>query len=338
MRNEDKRLSTKPVRHSSFAGRRSGMTLIELLIVVVIIGILISAVMVASTSLIVRSKTRNTQAVLQIVADAVEQFKRTETEKPTITRNATYKRRYGLYPPDELEVFSDVASSLPAIPNRLATPTGSVIVPAPSPKYPAMRFYTDSSVTDVFEHRDLAALIVAIESQGGEAAAILDRISDRNRSAGTLDASRNPAQFLDRPEGINSTPPANGIWNADDLQIRYILDDWGIPIAYMSQRDFAEATEDQTVSSNHPEWNEASTEMIRLNNGQPLIFSYGPNGKDQTSAEYAKLDEGATFMGDFEPTNATPENKPHLIDHPMNADNVYLNDQLREKLAKGIAE
>jgi prepilin-type N-terminal cleavage/methylation domain-containing protein len=340
MRNKSKRLPSKPVCHSPFAIFRSGMTLIELLIVIVIIAILISAVLVASTSLIGKSKTRNTQAVLQIVADAAEQFKRSETEKPMFSRNAAYKRRYGLFPPDELEVFSPsgVPGALPAT-GSLATPTGSVIVPAP-PYAQAMRFYTDGTAADALEHRDLTALIVAIECQGGEAAAILDRISDRNRSAGVLDPlTRNPAQFLNRPAGINGQPEQG--WQGDDLQIRYILDDWGIPISYMSQRDFIEnptpTTPAVTPSSNHPAWNEASTELMRINNGIPLIYSLGPNGKEQTSADLVISGSGVTFMDDFEPATPGPENQPHVIDHPFNSDNVYLNEGMREKLAKGIA-
>jgi|CXWL01.1.fsa_nt_gi prepilin-type N-terminal cleavage/methylation domain-containing protein len=337
------------IQHSAFSiphskrQSRCGMTLVELLIVIVIIGILISAVMVASTSLIGKSKTRNTQAVLQIVADAVEQFKRSETEKPTITRNAAYKKRYGLYPPDELEVFGN--TPITGIPTGLATPARSVIVPAPP--YENMKFYVDGDCSDSVcqskEHRDLAALIVAIESQGGEAAAILDRISDRNRSVGVLDPNtKKPAQFLSRPEGINATS-VDSEWNAnnlqDDLQIRYILDDWGIPISYLSQRDFQEGKEDETRSKNYKDWNEASTELIRLNGGQPIIFSYGPNGKEQTSADLASTEEGAaTFMGDFEPATPGPNNQPHVIDHPANSDNVYLHEGFREKLAKGIAE
>lgn len=312
------------------AVRRRGMTLIELLIVIVIIGVLISAVMVASTSLIGKSKARNTQAVLQIVADAAEQFKRSETEKPTITRNAAYKKRYGLYPPDELEVFSYAASSNPAVPSRLATPNGATIVPAPP--YGAMKFYTTGDCDadcQAREHRDIAALIVAIESQGGEAAAILDRISDRNRSAGALDVEgKKPTQYLSRPTGINPDS-TNQVFGVEDLQIRYILDDWGNPIGYMAQRDFKHGEADATKSSNHPQWNEASTEFIRLNNGQPIIFSYGPNGKDQLTQDAMGVDGKASLPGDF---------ANHKMDEPFNDDNVYLNEQLREKLTKGIED
>lgn len=326
------------------------MTLIELLIVIVIIGVLVSAVMVASTSLIRKSKTRNTQAVLQIVADAAEQFKRSETEKPTITKHAAYKARYGLYPPDELEAFTDVgvphAANLQPTGN-LAVPKGSQIKPAPTP-FTSMKFYTDDNCSDYtcqsLEHRDLAALIVAIESQGGEAAAILDRISDRNRTAGVLNnTNKNPEQYLDRPAGINGAP--NGQWDADDLQIRYIVDDWGVPISYLAQRDHpghGSTTTTPVPSSNSQtpagNWNEASTELIRLNGGQPVIFSYGPDGKDQLKKEVMGDNWAASLVGDFTPSPETPDNKEHIIDHPANADNVYSNDQLRDKLAKGILQ
>lgn len=321
------------------------MTLVELLIVIVIIGVLVSSVLVASSALLGKSKTRNTLAVLQNVSDAVEQFKRSETQKPTFTRNIEFKRRYGLYPPDELEAFAPDPSGVPGVVPP-ARPTGSlakpsIIVPPPTgPRYATpMRFYTEgvcaaADCPDALEHRDLAALIVAIETQGGEAAAILNKISDRNRSAGVLREGR-PAQFLSRPRTLNEQQ-VNSDWDPEDLQIQYILDDWGIPISYMSQRDFEESREDERRSSNHADWNEASTEIIRLNGGLPLIFSLGPNGKEQASADLISSGGGVTFMDDFEPQAATPENEPHKIDHPANADNVYLNDQLREKLAKGI--
>lgn len=312
--------------------RRRGMTLIELLIVIVIIGVLISAVMVASTSLIGKSKTRNTQAVLQLVADAAEQFKRSETEKPTITRNAAYKKRYGLYPPDELEVFSNAGVPGATTPTNLASPSGSVIVPD---KFPNMRFYTDGTADDATEHRDLAALIVAIESQGGEAAAILDRIADRNRSAGALDNDGKPVQYLNRPEGISKPPRAD--FNEEDLQIRYILDDWGMPIGYFAQRDSqGHNSTGGTPSSNSPNWNLASTEIIRANGGIPVIYSYGPNGKDQLTGEMMGTEGAASLVGDFAPATPSPENAKDVIDHPANADNVYLNNALKEKLSQNL--
>jgi len=85
-------------------------------------------------------------------------------------------------------------------------------------------------------------------------------------------------------------------------------------------------------------WNEASTELIRLNGGQPVIFSYGPDGKDQLKKEIMGEKGAASLVGDFATEPDSPENKLHIIDVPANADNVYANDQLREKLAKGISQ
>ena len=94
------------------------------------------------------------------------------------------------------------------------------------------------------------------------------------------------------------------------------------------------------MSSNHEGWNEGSTELIRLNGGQPVIFSYGPSGKDQLtsgmivtpepSGACAKMVAPASLIGDFECN--------HKVDHPLNADNVYVNQALQAKLSEGLEE
>jgi len=318
------------------------MTLVELLIVIVVIGILVSSVLVASSGFINKGRTNNTQAVLQIVADAVEEFKREQSTRPTITRarqpkatppppTVNYSDRYGAYPPDELEVFSAVGlpgSVPPVLPrtNSLA-PGGAVIVPAPSP-WPAMRFFKDNDpAKNAIEHRDQCAMITAIETLSESASSILDRIPDKNRSPGALDDNGKPALFLDRPGGTDGT------WDANDHQIRYIIDDWGIPISYLAQRDWKDATPEfnPVPSNNHAAWNEASTELIRMNGGQPIIMSYGPNGKDQLTPEAMEMDAKASLVGDFEDAD------DHVVNNPLNDDNVYSNPALKEKLAKGIA-
>ncbi len=308
--------------------------MVELLIVIVIIGILISSILVASSSLIGKSKERNTQAVLQVVADAVEEFKREQLARATLTKNSDYKKRYGLYPPDELEVFTPAGVPVAAGAARsgnLAVPLESVMVPSEFPE--AMRFFTDHTDADAKEHRDLAAMIVAIESYGDASAAILAKIPDRNRSAGSLDNDGRPNQYLDRPAGINGDP--DGQWGSEDLQVRYIVDDWGMPISYLAQRDHDAGG---VESSNLVGWNEGSTELIRLNGGQPLIFSYGANGKDQLTNDMMGEHGDASLVGDFEPETPSADDAKHVIDNPANADNVYSNPALREKLSKGIAQ
>lgn len=332
------------IQHSAFSIQHSpakrALTMVELLIVIVIIGIIFGSILVAATHLIGKSKERNTQSVLQVVADAVEEFKREQTAKPTITRNAAYRARYGLYPPDELEVFGPPGppgAPAVAVPTGLATPTGSVIVPTPS-SYQAMRFYADKTDKDAFEYRDLAAMVVAIESYGDASASILARIPDRNRSAGALDKDgKTPIQYLDRPEDLSGTKGIGGGFKAEDLQIRYILDDWGMPISYFAERDFAGATTN-TSSSNYGNWNEASTALVRLNGGQPVIFSYGANGKDQLTKDMMGDDAKASLVGDLKPKTPGPDNMDNVIDNPANADNVYSNPALKEKLAKVSAQ
>ncbi len=333
------RYSLFDIRHS---GRRRALTLVELLIVIVVIGILVSSILVASSSFINKGRTNNTQAVLQIVADAVEEFKREQTVKPTITRakqtkdpskgkqdpavtHIFYSDRYGQYPPDELEVFTTnglPGSQAPPAVRTLAA-GGAVIFPAPSGQ--PMRFYKNGAAEDAFEHRDMLAMVVAIETLSESASSILDRIPDKNRSPGALDDGK-PALFLDRPGG------PIGSWDANDHQIRYILDDWGTPISYLAQRDWQpdSATFMPIASSNHAAWNEASTELIRMNGGQPIIMSYGPNGKDQLTLDAMEADAKASLVGDFEDAD------DHVVNNPFNDDNVYSNPALKEKLAKGI--
>jgi len=341
------RHSATPRRlRSGFGTRRSrALTLVEIVVVIVVIAILAAAILTASSSLLNKSRSNNTQAVLQIVSDAVEEFKREQTARPTISQAKQNKRagvgdptkdkvlyadRYGAYPPDELEVFSPAGlrGSVPAPAGRTNSLAagGAVIVPAPD--WPPMRFYKDGTPADIVEHRDQCAMIVAIETLSESANSILDRIPDKNRSPGALSVDgQTPALFLDRPGGAAAVPDR---WDPDDHQIRYILDDWGMPISYFAQRDGRPELPNPIQSSNHDGWNEASTEFIRLNGGSPVVMSYGPNGKDQLTKDAMDPNANASLVGDFE------KNDDEMINDPLNDDNVYANPALREKLAKGI--
>lgn len=329
-----------PKRAAGFSPRRvpiglarssPAFTLIELLVVMVIIAVLISAVVAASTTLITKAKISGTRAVLTIVRDAVEQFHREQTAQPTLARNEAYQNRYGYYPPDELEVFTP--SGIPDDPAAQSRAVGgAVIVPTPPPSgaYPHMNFYTRRlpPYEAALEHRDQVAMVVAIQTLGDASASILERVQDRYWASPPTDPAKDPPVpilFLDRDK--------NGDWDrTEDHLLRYIVDNWGTPISYFAQRNWCPDCSPER-SSNHERWNEASTAMIRLNGGQPVIMSYGPNGKEQLTKEameVSDIDEGASLVDDW------VFKDEHRINHHLNADNVYVDSTLKEKLARGI--
>ncbi len=306
--------------------------MIELLVVIGIIGVLAGAVLIAAGSVLEGQKVRNTRTVLQVVSDAVEEFKREQEQRGTITKDRDYKRRFGLYPPDEVEWFT----KLPYPVERRAqsyAPGGAVFFPAPTTnRYLPMRFYTDGTADDSREFRDQVAMIIAIENLGDASATILDRLDRRYRKvriATTGPGAGSPAVFLDRPDSAGRT---SGDWDTGDKQVDFIMDAWGTPIGYLAQRDYRPANNPgETDSDNHPTWNQSSTKIIKLNRGQPLIFSYGPDGSEQLVKDVMLGPAGtasaiASLTGDFEA--ALPGQTTHL----MNEDNVYLDPQFTEKL------
>jgi len=323
--------------HSAFRVRRSALTLVELLIVMVVIAILVSAILVGGSAMIHRGRDNNTAAVLQVVSQAVEEFKRDETARPKISGvtqpkngggTVKYLDRYDRYPPDELEVFTiqGLIGGIPGTaqdPRSLAPGRATVATNPPSPlPWAPMRFYNAGDGSEVLEHRDQLAMIVAIETLSESAAAILDRLPDKSRGTSQV--------FLDRPGG------ATGSLDAGDLELRPILDDWGNPISYLAERDFGLPGITPIDSLNQTGWNEASTELIRLNGGAPVVFSYGANGKDQLTRDAMEPDAKASLIGDFE-DDSRPESH-HRIDNPLNDDNIYADPKLREKLVKGLQQ
>lgn len=324
---------TPPIR--LFAGRRAGFTLVELLVVIAVITVLLAAVIVASSTLINSAKARNTSALLATVRQAVEQFRSDQTRKPTLTsvrqQTVTYASRYGQDPPDEVEPFT--LKGLPTTSGNAGTlGAGKArLVPGPDNGQPPpgrMRFYRGLPAEQAAnEHRDQTAMIAAIRMFSEAGSVMLDSVPARNWSPGVLNPTGGlPMLFLDRGPGLNGT------WNAsEDLAIRHIVDDWGTELGYMSQRDWRPtgAGSLDTTSTNSPEWNQASTQMLKLNGDQPVIFSYGPNGREQLTREAMGDTGAASLAADW------VSNSGRLL-NAMNADNVYAHDGLAAKLNKGV--
>lgn len=322
-------LGATPTRSGSTA--RFGFTLVELLVVLAVVAVLIGAIVAGSSTFINNARARNTQAVLDIVNEAVQTFGREEIAKPGVTRtrqgSVEYIKRYGQFPPDELEVFTQRgipgsgAQGRSLAPPHRGTPV-SMQPPADQPfGYPRMVFFSRGVQFEANEHRDLAAMLLAIELYCPPAVEVLNHLPGRNWSPGATSANGTPVQYLDRD--------GDGSWTAEtDQQIRYVLDDWGVPLTYLAQRDWTPANPPR-VSSNHPDWNRSSTELIRLNGNQPIVASYGPNGREQLTRDAMGENDGtATLVADW----ADAPNDLVGLDHVLNEDNLYADSNLKEKL------
>ena len=307
---------------STSAARTGAFTLIELIVVMTIILLLVGTVVTIGRSVLDSAGAKNTAAVLTLVQQAVEAF---EAEQPPIIGARQqqfgggfvyYRDRYSQYPPDELEPFT-TQGLLGSTGGGSLFPGRSNIYPGPADCVWGPMSFQPSDLNSGTEHRDLAALLLALRLSS-TAQGFIDKIPERYRTEGAIDpATGDPGQFIDRD--------ANALWSADeDLQIPYIVDHWGMPLVYYSQRDWDPNTP-PPPSTNHLDWNQAATEMVRLNGGRPIIMSYGANGRSQ-------LEDTATDAGVLLHVDWATNNK---ITNSLHDDNVYADPSLADKLRTG---
>lgn len=304
-------------------------TLIELLVVIGLMAVLFAAVLVAASTMIDNAKARRTSLMLSIVHGALEQFRDEQRESPTLARPANYRARYGFYPPDEMEVFTSTGVP-PNGPTGSRAPGRATFVPA---TYTEMLFRTDNLLPDdeAMERRDQVAMLMAIREYSEEASIMLDHLESKNWVT-PMGANGDPLQFLDRNQNGSFDP-------MEDEAVRYLVDDWNTPIVYMAQRDYQGNEESESTnhkSTNHRDWNEVSTGMVRLNGGQPILCSYGPDGPEQLTQDVVTAGQTpglgnppATLLQDW------MDDDDARIDSPLNEDNLYSDPTLKKKLRRG---
>ncbi len=312
---------------------RAGFTVVELLVVMAIIVLLAASVVTVGSAVWRRASAKKTESLLQVVQQAVDDFHRDPPKFVNLRQKGddpsegegNYLKRYGAYPPDELEVFT--SRGVPGAPtggNRSLAPGKAGMIPSPTSTGFSRMTFGRSVGSFKLEHRDLAAMLLAIELYSESGREVLSRIESRYWVAGASDAMGKPEQFLDRND--------NGMYDPGDQPVRWLVDDWQTPLSYYTQRDYTGSTAADIPSTNDPTWNRASTEMVRLNGGRPVIMSYGPNGADQLAGADPVTGVAATTL------LHTDWDDNRRIDDPLNADNLYAAEGLADKLAKGIAE
>ncbi len=304
--------------------------MVEMLVVIVVVSLLLITVVTVGTGVIGAGNAKETQAIMRVVEQAVEDFRSAAPLRAVRQPKAgggfiRYTDRYENYPPDEVELFTP--RGLPGTLNGgTLAPGGAKFVPEPNPPFGAMTFRSDLREPSQLaqEHRDLAAMLLAIRLFSESASAVLDKVPDRYWVEGVVDAGGTPLQYLDRPgEG-------SGQFSSHDEQIRYIVDAWGEPLVYMSQRDWKPDPDEPPVSSNHPDWNRMSTEWVKLNGGTPVLMSYGPNGREQLTKALLDADPTHTVLGDWE--------DDRRLNNELNADNVFVDDALGATLRRGLGQ
>lgn len=210
--------------------RPAGFTMIELLVVIVVLGLLISLVTAVAAKAIRQQKVRNTQQIMQNVTLALEQF---GTENPL---RAIYDRKdretFGKYPPYQLANVTASGSVSAVLEPAHAFSTGSPAVPGRL----IDRLARDVSATGAPAVNDWVVIedpndgnddIRALYAYTKVYSPATLRLIPEDRLKPINSQSRDYVN----PQGSAGTPGTPGA--LDWLDILAIHDAWGVPLDYM---------------------------------------------------------------------------------------------------------
>lgn len=287
--------------------RRRAFTLAEILVVVAILALLIGVVYKGGSTLMNNAKARDTEALIKTLMAAVEAYKLEVNDS-----NIPYMKDVYLgNPPDSVYLFDRAGLPLPdCSPYSPANPCTLRLVSASSSAVapPGLKDVRNPSngqlqplARSTMRHEDIRALVLSIRLRSPKAAEILDRIDPRFKVAGEV--AYDP--------GDGSAP----------IPLDYYADSWGIPLEYFSMC---------TGELDPDPRRQVAKRILHLNNGSPLIVSYGPNGPDQISADFMGTYGDTTIVGDMYDNNVDMR-----INHELNHDNVYSDPAVIDRLRRG---
>ncbi|MCH7720570.1 MAG: prepilin-type N-terminal cleavage/methylation domain-containing protein [Planctomycetes bacterium] len=312
-----RRRSRKPAELT----RRCGFTLLELMVVIGIIVVLLATFFVVGQSVITGGKERNTKTMLLLVESAIAEF---QSAAP-LGQNTNFVKRYSNYPPGELEVFTLTGLVLVPVTDTIANLTpgasgGALSMAILSPEYAATT------------NRDIKAMLLAIRTFSVAGSEILDRIDGRYRRTDDLaDSFLAPArtvEYLDRD--------GNAAADLGDTPLEILVDDWGQPIEYLSTRIVPVAAPTELPRQI------MSDAWVRMNNGAPVLMSYGANGPDQFDSEFMVGVGPSDIVTDWNDDGTNPPGldndgiDPPALGHDLNLDNVFVSDALKKQLLGDI--
>ncbi len=269
--------------------RARAFTLVEIVVVVAIIGLLLTILISVGSSVIDDAKIKESIMTMSVIDTAIGQFADDSPLKGVVQ----YRSRYGDFPCDELEPF-DIATGIPE-----ALPPASWVRIGPGG---GTLDYPDSLGISDLLYRDTKAMSLAIRLYGGEAAAVLDKVSNKFRRV-------TASEFFDRG--------SDGTLNTDDVPLEHYVDAWGTPLEYYAVKKGYEGELGER-------W-DLSAFLVAANYNRPLLVSFGPSGPD-------RMIDGVTspLLADFEAF-------PHVIDNVLNLENVYIDEKVKSRLSREIA-
>jgi len=298
--------TTQPKRIANW--RRSAFTLVELMVVMAILAIVIGMTLAVTGRAVNDAKARQTRAILIGLQSAVDQFK---LDAP-LRRMKKFNDRYRGYPPDELGAFEDGADriKLKGVDNYLGPigPGGKskLVFPGAAADHPL---------------GGIKAMALAIRLYSPKGALALDQIGATFRKPSP------PDQYFDRN--------GNNVLDTEDEPLISFVDAWGTPIAYFATNPVPGSNADNPPTAGAGrEFDRFKTAefMVAKNLGKPVLVSFGPDGAEQCSAEFIQSEGVTDLVADYDPQGP----KPHVIDNPLNDDNVYIDEGLRDRLKQPL--